>query len=108
MTGCSAMDLFSAFSPSKGIDAELTVGDKNQTVNAQLGDKTSVSNNAEQVGDRIDNQAVTNYVQNIPMEYLWVLILAIMLPSPTAVGKGIWNGLLVLLGRSKNESRNNS
>lgn len=102
------MDVLSVLNPSKGVEAEVTVGKKEESVNAQVGDVNNTSTSAEQVGDRVENQAVTNYVQNIPMDYLWLLILAVMLPNPAAIWKGITNGLkslgnglLILLGRRK-------
>ena len=90
------MDVLSVLNPSKGVDAEVTVGKKEESINAQVGDVNNTSTSAEQVGDRVENQAVTNYVQNIPMEYLWILVLAVMLPNPAAIWKAVVNGLKTL------------
>ncbi len=101
MTGCAATDLLSLAKPSGGISTEIVAGDKEETL--QLGNRSVVENTAEQVGDRVENQEVVNYVQNLPMEYLWVLVLAIMLPSPGETGRMLWNGFLTLIGRKKND-----
>lgn len=95
------MDVLNALNPSKGVEAEVTVGKKEESINAQVGDVNTQTTSAEQVGDRVENQEIVNYVQNIPMDYLWILILAIMLPSPSAVGKGLWNGFLIIIGKRK-------
>lgn len=81
LCSCSAMDLVSGLAGGGGpsLDAELTVGDKNQEV---------------QVGDTAES--ITN-IQEIPLEFMLLMVLGWLLPSP----QEIWHGILNMFKRGK-------
>ena len=82
LQGCAALKAVDFLMPAKdglSVDAELTVGDKQEDVNTQLGDRST-------------QQASTiNNVNDIPIS--WVLLFTILagwaIPSPGEMGKGI-------------------
>jgi hypothetical protein len=88
------MDLLNVVKPSSGIDAELTVGDKSEEINTQLGNKEIVTNNAEQVGDRVEKQI--NITENIPLWLVLLLILGWIMPTPTNIWRGFVKGFKLL------------
>lgn len=72
---------------SRGVDAELTVGKKQEEINTEVGN-TDNNQKAEEI---------TNYVDNIPPLVLFVLVLGWLLPSPTEMWRGFvslftWGG----------------
>jgi hypothetical protein len=90
-SGCTALEAAKFLLPSASngleVDAELTVGDKQEDINTQVGDK--VSNTA----DTIINQ------QDIPLS--WILLFTLMagwaIPSPSEMGKGLMIFMRALL-----------
>lgn len=76
--------------PSNGINAELTVGDKREEINTQLGNKEIITNNAEHVGDRVGEQI--NITENIPLWLVLLLILGWMMPTPSNIWKALVKG----------------
>lgn len=80
LASCSALDAVQAVSslgsPS-GVEAELVVGSKEQTMENQVGDNANVINNT----------------QEIPFEFMVLLVLGWLLPSP----QEIWGGLVKLM-----------
>ena len=94
VSGCSTLKGLSsaiglADTASNGIDAELTVGQKQEAINTHVGE----SNSQQQA------EEITNYVDNIPPMVLFMLILGWLLPSPSEM----WRGLTGLFtwGRNK-------
>ena len=93
--GCTALDAAKFLMPSasKGldVDAELVVGDKQEDINTQVGDRT------EQRAGSITN------VNDIPFSYvlLFMLMAGWAIPSPSEMGKGIVRFLKLLLPWAK-------
>ena len=91
LPGCAALKAIDLMSPaSKGlsVDAELTVGDKEETVETNVG-TSSFTQQAEQI---------TN-VRDIP--FTWVILFTLMagwaIPSPQQMGAGLIAFLKILL-----------
>ena len=71
LSGCSAMDLLSLGSGGgPSLEVDTTLGDKNQEV--QVGDKA---------------ESITN-VQEVPMEFMLLMVLGWLLPSPGEMWRG--------------------
>lgn len=87
LTGCSSL-MASQFLPSAlgggGIDAEVTVGQKNQEMKNQVGDQAQVINKKEE----------------IPLSFMILLIAGWLAPSPNEIGRGIY-----ILIRGKDNDR---
>ena len=88
ISSCSVMDVFSLFTPSKGlsVDAELTVGDKSEEIatGAVIGNKETTNNTAEEISQ------VFNTVNEAEPLLPWlVAMLFLMLPTPTRMYMGI-------------------
>ena len=81
------------------LDAELTVGDKEETIETNIGsDRTS------QVADTINN---SSQLKDIPLT--WVLLFMLMagwaIPSPSECGRGLITFMKVLLPFGANNGR---
>ena len=74
---------------SNGINAELTVGDKQEDINTKVGETNTIQ----------EAEEITNYVDNIPPMVLFMLVLGWLLPSPSEMWKGLIN--LFTFGRRK-------
>ncbi len=100
LQSCSMSDVFSMFTPSKGIDvdAELTIGDKHEEIatGAVIGTKETTTNNAEQLSQ------VFNTVNEEAPLLPWILaMLFLMLPTPTRMGKGLWGVITRQIERNR-------
>ena len=90
LSGCAALkavDFLMPASDGLSVDAELVVGDKDQTV---------------QVGDTVSAQTINN-VNDIPLSYilLFTLLAGVAIPSFGEMGKGLMSFLRLLLPWSK-------
>ena len=86
LASCASLKAASSFlgvgsAASNGINTELTVGDKQEEINTNVGE-TNTKQQAEEI---------TNYVDNIPPFVLLMLVLGWLLPSPTEMWKGFLN-----------------
>lgn len=73
-TGCTPADALKLLKPSGGVQAELTVGDKNQTVQTELGNQ--------------DAETITNTtVQQIPWWMFVISSLGWFVPRPQTLFK---------------------
>ena len=89
VSGCSTLKAASSAigltqTASNGIDAEVTVGKKQEEINTEVG-RQETNQQA---------QTIENYVDNIPPLVLLLLILGWMMPTPTQ----IWKGFMRLIG----------
>ena len=88
MTGAN---LLAPASNGIAVDAELTVGDKNEEINTEVGRNT---NNM-----KYQAEEVSNVFTNISPLFLLLLILGWLLPSPNEIWKGLKG--MVLFWRTK-------
>lgn len=93
LTACSSFNPVkmakSVLSPdSKGlsVDTELTVGDKQENTNVDIGDKSNQQ--AESI--------VNNTIEDIPLWVILLMIIGWMAPDPATC----WNGTINLIGRT--------
>lgn len=77
----TAMSLAAPASNGIAVDAELTVGDKNEEINTEVGRNT---NNMKYQAEEVSNQFT-----NISPLFLLLLILGWLLPSPNEIWKGL-------------------
>ena len=99
LSGCTALkgimtgaNLLAPASNGISVDAELTVGDKQEEINTEIGrNTTSMEYSAEEV---------SNQITNISPMFLFLLILGWLLPSPNEIWKGLKG--MVLFWRQKN------
>lgn len=84
LTSCSmlktALDFAAPASNGIAVDTELTVGDKKEEINTEVG---GVVNNSAQSAKTIEN-----HIDNIPITVLLLLVLGWLLPSPNEMWKG--------------------
>ena len=89
---CSLWDAINPMSKGLSVDTELTVGDKNQTVNA---DVAAVKNTTTNTADTISITKVDNTSK-------FMVILALLgwvLPTPSSM----WSSFMKYIRRRKNE-----
>jgi hypothetical protein len=95
LSGCSALQtaLSLAQPASNGIavDAELTVGDKQEEINTEVGRQVMNSNQAA--------ESIENNINSVPLTFLVLLVLGWLLPSPNEIWKGLKG--MVLFWRKK-------
>lgn len=82
LAACSATDLIGLIKPNDGlqVDTEIVAGDKEEKLDAQLGNKQEVT------ADRIEGGVNTNNITNISPLVLILLLLGWMLPTPSRMG----------------------
>jgi hypothetical protein len=78
LTGCAGTGLLSAITDTPSIEVDTTLGDKQEQVVGQVG-----------------HVVQGNIYQEIPMEFMLLMILGWLLPSPNE----IWQGFLRLIKR---------
>lgn len=98
LQGCAALnpikavtDLLNPNKPSLSVDTEFVIGDKQETVNTQVGSTSSTKQEAEVINNKIINE--TDPFMLILLIFGWIL------PSPME----IWRGIKGLLHRTKDE-----
>lgn len=87
----TALDLAAPASNGIAVDTELTVGDKKEEINTEVG---GTVNNSAQTAATIEN-----HIDNIPFTVLLLLVLGWLLPSPNEMWKGLKG--MVLFWRTK-------
>lgn len=83
VSSCSALKAGLDFvqPATNGIDAEVTVGKKQEEVNTEVGRSVS---NTNQAASEIENN-----INNVPFLFLILLVLGWLLPSPNEMWKGL-------------------
>tara|TARA_R110000772_G_scaffold144025_1_gene253572 strand:- start:1071 stop:1331 length:261 start_codon:yes stop_codon:yes gene_type:complete len=85
------LDFAAPASNGVAVDAELTVGDKKEEINTEIGG--TVNNSAQSA------KTIENHINNIPFTVLLLLVLGWLLPSPNEMWKGLKG--MVLFWRQK-------
>ena len=87
LTACSWMDLATSLvkpSPGVSVDAELTVGDKSETIATEVTGKTeTITNTAENIN-------ITNVDKNPGFFWSLLFFLGWLLPGPPIPWKRLW------------------
>ena len=95
LVGCSALSSLSMLAgggtPTLGIEA--TLGDKEEAVVGQLGSSQEIA------VESVTGGITTNNTQDIPMEYMLLMILGWVLPSPMEIVKNTGSFIKSLFGR---------
>ena len=96
-TGCAALSSLSMLTgggtPTLGVEA--TLGDKEESVVGQLGSSQDIA------VESLSGGITTNNTQDIPMEYMLLMILGWILPSPMEIVKGTTGFIKSLFGRKQ-------
>ena len=82
--------------PTVGI--ETTLGNKDEAVVGQLGSSQDIS------VESLSGGVTTNNTQDIPMEYMLLMILGWVLPSPMEIVRGLTDFIKLIFGRKNNAS----
>lgn len=86
--GCTALQtaMSLAAPASKGIEAELVVGDKQEEVNTEVGSQVT---NSKQTA-----QTIENHIESVPLSFMLLMVLGWLLPSPNEIFRGLKNMVL--------------
>ena len=77
----TALSLAAPASNGIAVDAELTVGDKKEEINTEVGRQITNSNQAA--------ETIENNINSVPLTFLVLLVLGWLLPSPNEIWKGL-------------------
>lgn len=94
LTSCASLPFMGGGVPSLGVEA--TMGDKEEAVVGNIGDTQNMSVQS------LSGGVTTNNTQEIPIEFMLLLILGWLMPTPTEIFRGTKNFVLTLFGRKTN------
>lgn len=77
----------SMLAPTPTLGVEATLGNKEESLVGQVGDKQVLS--TESVTGGINTSNITKNIQEVPIEFMLLMVLGWLLPSP----KDIWGGI---------------
>lgn len=92
LSGCAIWDWIKPASDGIAVDAEMTIGDKTESINTEV---TAEKNTTTNMADKVYN-TYQEMNENAPWWIILLLILGWVLPAP----HHMWHGLLKLLKRN--------
>jgi len=90
-SGCSSLPFIGGGVPSLGVEA--TLGDKQESVVGSIGDSQQLS------VDSVSGGITTNNTQEVPIEFMLLMVLGWLLPSPNEIWKGFKGFIQILRGK---------
>ena len=89
VSGCSALSMLA---PTPTLGVEATLGNKEENLVGQVGDKQVLS--TESVTGGVNTSNVTKNIQEVPMEFMLLMVLGWLLPSPSEIYREIKSGVV--------------
>ena len=85
VTLLSSCSMLSALSPTPTLGVEATLGNKEEAIVGQVGSKQEIT------VESLSGGLTTQNIQEVPMEFMLLMVLGWLLPSPLEMWKGLIN-----------------